>query len=318
MPSKEKLNETIERLKNADLKGISLLKLDNIIRSKIGFIPYTLAHMKKGHPIYRARLNRNCEDGRPISFNSENEISYRSDLYNIKDYGRANILGQSMFYGSFDSDTIETTRITNFFEIDELRSLENTSEELYLTIGKWRIKEDFVVLEIVFNQESIEKNPDVKRSFENQLNNIRKYFPEKEEEIKLILEFYSDQFAKKVDRKRPDDYKISAHYTFDALISKSGLLSKFDGSDVEDIWGVVYPSVQTDFQGNNIALLPSAVERFLELEVVAMFGINTRNKHTIMDNTAIVTDFGPYNSRFQWEHQERMTEDEMNEIFLKK
>jgi hypothetical protein len=318
IPNKRFLEETFKKLDNSDLQGISLTRLEHIFRNEVCFISYTLAHMKKGHFIYRARLNKKCEDGSPILFNSENEISYRTDLQNIKECGRANIPGQSMFYGSYDSESIETTRITNFFEIDELRNINNTSEELYLTIGKWEIKEDFVVLEIVFNNESIANNPDVKRSYENQLSNFSKSYPNNIEEIQLILEFYSNQFAKKVERKRSDDYKISALYTFVALTTKQSQLKKIDGSSSEPIWGVVYPSVQTEFKGNNIALIPDAVENYLELNAVGMFSINTHNKHTLMDNAEIVVDLGPYNSKFTWAKQKGLSEKEINSILMRK
>ena len=81
-----------------------------------------------------------------------------------------------------------------------------------------------------------------------------------------------------------------------------------------DLHGITYPSVRTDNRANNIAIFPDSVENFLELEMVAMFKVTKKGKHSFMDNLAIATDLGKYNSNFKWIDIQNTSEEEINKI----
>lgn len=81
-----------------------------------------------------------------------------------------------------------------------------------------------------------------------------------------------------------------------------------------DLHGITYPSVRTDNKANNIALFPDSVEKYLELEMVGMFKITKKGKHSFMDNLAISTDLGKYNSDFKWIDIQNKTEEEITKM----
>ncbi|MNY71208.1 hypothetical protein D3C86_2094980 [compost metagenome] len=60
-------------------------------------------------------------------------------------------------------------------------------------------------------------------------------------QLVTILEFYTDRFSRRAGRHT--DYKISA--AFAEQVCK-----------IAGIQGVIYPSVQTEFEGMNVALTP--------------------------------------------------------------
>lgn len=282
-PDFEKLRLTLEKLKDTDFSKISYQKIISIIKNEIVIIPISIAKIHEGYSIYRARINNNDE-----IFTSENEISYRTDYQNLNKYGRANIPHQSMFYGAFQSTEVEYPRIVNLFELSELfRNPNDLDGEVTLTIGKWRIKKEFQAIEMVFSKGNVQNNEDIKNAFEYQRNLMVKAYPEQINQIEKVLEYFSDEFAKK-EINNHFDYMITAGYTNLAL-GQNGYLQ-----------GVTYPSVRMDYKANNIAIFPETVEHFLELEMVSMFKVYKKGKEAFMDNIAIAVDLGNYNSNFKW------------------
>lgn len=146
---------------------------------------------------------------------------------------------------------------------------------------------DFEVAEVVFNTESIEKSPDIRRAFEYHVNILTQDYPEHKQQLARIMEFFSNEFAKKEIRNH-FDYMVSALYSYMAI-------------DLRGLKGIRYASVKTDFNGNNIAIAPSFMEQFLALEVAAMFKVNKNGMKTLITPIANCTDFGPLNTAFNWE-----------------
>lgn len=298
-PNIEKLEKSIQILKEADLSKVSFQKVIFSLRKGIGLIPVTIAKLQAGYPIFRARINKNGE-----IFSSEKEISYRTDFENISKYGRANVPHQSMFYGAFESSEVEYPRIVNLFELSELfRNPNNADGVEIMTVGKWRIKKEFLVVEMVFSKGNVQNNQDIKKSYEYQKGLMIKDHPDQIEQIEKVLEFFSDEFAK-ANIKNDADYKISAAYSYMVLNQRN------------DIHGVTYPSVRTDYKANNIALFPESVEQFLELENVGMFKITKKGKNSFMDNLAIATELGNLNSGFKWTDLQGKTDEEIENIII--
>jgi len=298
LPEKNKLQSIIFELKNADLSRVNYLRIINILVNELRSVPYTTTKLKAGHFIERARINKSGE-----IFNSEAEITYRTDFENIKEFGRANAPQQSMFYGAIKSDHIRNPRIVNLFESSELyRQSDKDLNEFIMTVGKWKIKQDFEVALMTFNKKIIENIPSTRIAYEYHYNNLKKDFPDRIDDIELVLEFFSDEFAKK-NIKTHNDYKISSAYSELAI-------------NVNGLNGVIYPSVRTDFQGTNVALTPQAVENYLELEVVAMFHIYKKRNKSFMDNAFIAKDFGYLNSSFKWEKIKEQDDEIINKVLL--
>ncbi|TQO37034.1 hypothetical protein GQ41_1625 [Arenibacter algicola] len=284
LPSVDELKEIISSIEEADLSKVSYNKLVNALTT-LQFVPFVTAILKKGHSIERARINKPNE-----IFTTESQISYRTDYPNIKSYGRANVPHFSLFYGAFETEVIKHPRFVNLLETSEIfRNLEKNeakNADFIMTVGKWIIKEDIEVVEIVFDENSIKNSADIKRSYEFHLEKLTKEHPEHTEQFELILKFFSNQFAKK-EINSHFDYMVSAAYT-DMAINWRGQQ------------GLTYPSVKTDYQGQNVVLTPYAVDKYLELEITAMYRVQKNGKQSIISPLKHCTDFGPLNTNFKW------------------
>lgn len=284
LPSVDELKEIISSIREADLSKVSYNKLVNALTT-FQFVPFVTAKLKKGHSIERARINKPNE-----IFTTESEISYRTDYPNIKSYGRANVPHFSLFYGAFETEVIKHPRFVNLLETSEIfRNLEKNEAEntdFVMTVGKWIIKEDIEVVEIVFDENSIKNSADIKRSYEFHLEKLTKEHPEHKEQFELILKFFSNQFAKK-EINSHYDYMVSAAYT-DMAINWKGQQ------------GLTYPSVKTDYQGQNVVLTPYAVDKYLELDMTAMYRVQKNGKQSIISPLKHCTDFGVLNTNFKW------------------
>jgi hypothetical protein len=300
LPHSRTLPDIISTFKNLNLSNVSYQKLCYSLFGQLKIVPVTSAILKAGHHIERARINYGSE-----IFHSEKEISYRTDFDKITRFGRANLPGQSLFYGAIKSEDIRHPRIINLLETSEiLRSGDLVSEtQLTMTVGKWRILRDIEVMEMVFNKDAIAALPEVKKSYEHHLNQATLDHPTRVEDVKAILEFFSDEFAKK-DVPNDEHYKISVAYTNYVLNSLN-------------FGGITYPSVRADYHGYNVALPISVVEDFMQLEVVAMFKLYKREGKLFLDNLAYATELGDLNSDFKWENLEGVPEDFINERLLK-
>ncbi len=300
LPDRDTIQKIVAELKSTNLDKVSYQKIFYKILNELKIIPFVTAKLKAGHHIERARINEPDQ-----IFYSEKELSYRTDFHNIKKYGRANFPGQSLFYGAIKSENIELPRIINLLETSELfRSADKTTKtEFVMTVGKWRIKEDFEVVEIVFNKDNIEIIPQIKKAYEYHLDRIRQEMPERIEDIEFLLRFFSDEFAKKTINS-DSEYKISVAYT--------ELATNFKG-----LSGVTYPSVRTNYEGFNVALTIPVVEKYLDLEIVAMFKVYKNGEHTLVDNLAYATDLGNMKSNFNWIDIKGTDEKLINEILLK-
>lgn len=284
LPTLQELKILIEELSSANYNLVSYNKLVAKLR-QFQFIPFVTAKLNPGYHIERGRIN---EPGQ--IFTSEKELSYRTDRDNITQYGRANIPYDSLFYGAIESDVIKHPRLINLLETSQIfRNLDKQKidqADFIMTVGKWRIKEELEIVEIVFDENSIEKSADIKKSYEHHLEKLKSELPDFAEQFSLLLKFFSNQFAKKEITSHLD-YMISAAYTDLAL--------NFKGSP-----GLKYPSVKSDYMGHNVVLTPRAVDQFLELEIAAMYRVTKNYDQTLIHPLKHAIELGPLNSNFNW------------------
>lgn len=285
LPSLDEIREIISEIENSDFSQVAYNKLYRKIQS-LKLIPFVTAKLNKGYHIERGRINKPNE-----IFTSEKEISYRSDYKNIEKYGRANVPHFSLFYGAIESDIIKHPRLVNLLETSEIfRNLKENNvdnADFVMTLGKWRILKELEVVEIVFDENSIKNSNDVKKAYEYHLKNLTKDFPDHSEHFKLILKFFSNQFAKK---------KIDAHFDYMVSAAYSDM-----AINIRSFHGIKYPSVKTEYQGHNVVLTPLAVEHFLELEIAAMFRVIKNGDKTLVTPIFHATELGKLNSDFKWE-----------------
>ena len=289
LPSIAEIEQIIAEIKDTDLSKVSFNKLFRKIQS-LQFIAFPTAILNEGYHIERSRINKPDE-----IFYSEKDISYRTDFENITKYGRANTISNSLFYGSFQSETIEHPRFVNLLETSEIfRNLEAnelTDADFVMTVGKWKIMTNIEVVEVVFDEDCIKNSKEVEKAFTYHLEKLKAEHPKHVDQFELILRFFSNEFAKK-DINSHYDYMISAIYSFLAI-------------DMGRHKGIKYQSVKADYKGNNIVLTPTVTENSLKLEVAAMFRVVKNQKETVIIPIKICTDFGTMNTNFTWKDIEQ-------------
>jgi hypothetical protein len=268
--SYDELQSRLERLKALDLSTVDFNKIIDLINSDVP-LPILISQIHAGHYIERIRINKGNE-----IFTKKRDLSYRTDLENISTFGRANSPKSSMFYGAVISSPINLPRIVALAETDELlRSKEKgtVDKDFIITVSKWKILQDIRLAEMVFMKNRIATTPEIGHAYNFHLKTFRENMPEEEvQKLVSIIEFFSEEFAKStIDSDT--DYKLSAAYSEIAL--KSGIVK-----------GLIYPSVRTDYEGSNVALLPEAVDNNLQLEEALIIHVQIKGKKVFLDNLA--------------------------------
>jgi hypothetical protein len=231
----------------SDTKSYEIVK--EIIKGML--LPHNLVNIRKGAYLYRARSNKDNE-----VFKFKNQISYNPDNTKIKEFGRANEVGQSLFYAS---NLYETA----IFESSLL--IKNNPQKIpkeTLTLGRWYVRKPIKLLAILNNYEALEKNEQLQYLYtqleKNEINSDPK--------LRLILDFFSNEFARDV-KGDTNLYKItSAYFNY--------ILSKYKG----EISGVMYPSVQFKYNDTNVAIVPDTVDDSLVLDWVGELEVDFKSK----------------------------------------
>jgi len=286
MSTQEKaLNEIIsyrDRLNEIEYDDIKTL-----IKESIRHVPIALAKLHNGAAIDRVRLNKD-----KLFFTSQNELSYITDkntINHLTEFGRANKPHQPLFYGALTSEKIKENRMTAYAETSVMlgdNDAVNLEGELF-TLSRWRTNEELIIPEIVFSVAAIKENPQTAASF---YKHYQALMDEPMRELALRqLELFSEEFARRV--RSHHDYKIAVAYA-DLLMS--------EGNHP----GILYPSVQTGYQGQNIVLRPDIVDKHLILDNVSTHRLHKNKMNAIMANYYHAKGLGENNSNFEWDLDE--------------
>lgn len=245
-----------------------------------------IATIFKGEYIDRVRINKNGE-----IFNKIDQITYITDattLDNCTEFGRANFPKQSVFYGAIPSPQAKYPRATAYIEttkVFEDHPLPDCINEIF-TLGRWKVLEDIHILEMIFSDEALKISEYARTAFNIKISEIQNHHNKQHfiDQGKL----FSEEFARSDCRNADYNYKISSaysNYVWNATPLK----------------GITYPSVKTEYQGQNVALLPELVDKKLELEIVVMFKFERENGiNKPIDSFRMAKDLGANKSDFQW------------------
>jgi hypothetical protein len=254
-----------------DLPNVDYEEIIKILRESIRRIPIPLAILHAHTAIDRARKNI----GEALFTDVHNQLSYIRDPDVITNYltefGRANKPHQALFYGATSSTLVDTPRITAIAETSALfqdRNGVNLKGELY-TVSRWRNNVPLMLLEVVFSQQALAVNPDIRRNYNNQLQMAAKAGYADMGFYEDLLIFFSEEFARPKDTHH--DYKISTAYT--ELAFKH-----------PDVQGIAFPSVQTDYYGQNVVFPPSVVDQYLEVDVLTVQRLHKNKDRMKLNN----------------------------------
>lgn len=211
--------------------------LDNII------IPLPRKKIVKGTRLVRCRSHLKGKD----FFKSINEISYIRDISKIKEFGRANEPGQSMFYCSDNLDIafIETSRITR----------ENIAKDFeYMTKGVWEVYKDLIAVNIISHDEIRGENTIIDSMSKKFEDLIKKEGTPSGKVVLKILRFFSKEFTRNANGN-PNNYKISCAF------------SNYIFNNFPKIDGILYPSSLYNKDGVNIVFKPTSVDEKLKFYI---------------------------------------------------
>jgi hypothetical protein len=246
-----------------------------IMNEELKTLPSVMLKFPKGRAVYRCRKHRSLKD----NFFFEKDISYRTDISNITDFGRCNGPGSAKFYGSFDSPDIPQGHVIAVFETSDLLQGDSLGGIERYTIGKWIAKEDIEFMAIKPPNELIKDSASYKELMsifdENWKNeNVS-------EDHKEFYELIGLEFSKLV--KKHENYK----YFISAIISDRLLMH-------EGVKGIVYPSVQSDWKGLNIVMNPTKFDQCFQLEKVLMGDLFVFSKNSFFNNIQLCNDASKY------------------------
>ena len=235
MTVSEKIIDKLKELKEQNsISSYSHIK--NILKNQIIPIPF---YDYKPYKLIRFRRHSNGEN----LFDQSEQLTYRKDILNIKNFGRANEPGQGFFYCNDHKN--HTTGISEAVSI--FRGNSNSEEEI-LTIGVWDVKKPLKLALILPTAENKGKNAEF-----DEMKKFYNGFEESEdfEELKKFNEFIAKEFTLDL-QKHKSNYKITCAFS-------NYIKEKFPEVD-----GILYASVKSEFQGTNIVLWPEVADEKLE------------------------------------------------------
>lgn len=220
----DNIKERIIFFENLDMKELNIGNIKMLL-SNFGF-PHNNYPQQTGGKVFRAQVSNEQP------FNSIARLSFNPSPANKM--GRANLEGESVFYGSnaLDVAIIESCQ-------DELR---NGKRCFYITIGEWVLQRNITLNIMCHSEAALLVGTDLPIAKEALETIINKEYPDEvmREYFLLKSEFFSKQFSKQ-EITNSNDYVFSAIYS-------SALLNNID--KICD--GICYPSVGYKLKGYNL------------------------------------------------------------------
>jgi hypothetical protein len=188
--------------------------------------PFCKFDMIAGHPpLFRVRSHTKGDGN--YFFENISDVSFRSDILNIKQFGRCNEPFQSRFYAS-------DNEILAFAEVSELVRTENKKDTSYHTTSVWKLNHN-IMISPIFEPDNVDvENLDLvevtKKCFE--IIEATNQIPQKED-LKLLLKGLANEFTKPfaLDNRTYLFSAAFANYLFETV-----------PIGINQIDGIVYPS----------------------------------------------------------------------------
>jgi hypothetical protein len=239
-------------LKELDYNNASIKEVEDLLMPLFKGYTINAPSFEPGLNLYRSRI---CNKSKPIYLH---ELSYPRTKY-VKGYGRANDVGQSMFYGSISKDI-------PFFELGAI-----VGDKLVMTI--WRTKAKLLLNHIGYSEEvfsALKSNRDANSLYQfisdtKNFNNLNTF----------VYNYLAAAFSRKILPVENHLYKLSIAITNKLLMG-------------DLLQGVLYPTIAMNGNSDNIVLKPSYVDKHMEfisvqyLEVAEHEGMKYR--YNVLDS----------------------------------
>lgn len=239
------LIDIITQLSSIDIDNTDECK-GNIHRCVNAVFPMVWLH----HPLKAGTIISRCRKDAP---NLEKSSFGCKPAELVKDFQRASIPHETVFYGAVGDRALEDGELVAMLETSKLHrdGITIGKEEIY--VSHWRVKRDIGMVIICHPNVYANSNP-IGAVKDMQINYLRclPNYPNKEliPEFDKLVELVSYQFAKSVKDGENYQYMISAYFAHNTLETDAG---------------IIYPSVQVKGQlGYNVALRPDIVESHLD------------------------------------------------------
>lgn len=251
------------------------------IHNVIISIPFMVAPLKQGVRLERVRNNYNGE-----MFSKISDLSSRPDIEKIKEYGRANLMHESVFYGCMFPENIEFARLTNVIETNPiLKSGNKTHKGKYIfTTSQWEVIGFINLLILPLNEKAILNNYITNVEFDHYILELNKVNSNVRNIVYELVKFFADEFAKPVEDHK--DYMLTAAFSHVFMVDY-------------DIDGIVYPSVKSEYRSHNIAIKPSSLIG-LDLLKVGMYELFIDKTQVQLIPLAYSLDLGKDKKNFIW------------------
>jgi hypothetical protein len=232
------IQQTLKKIDNVDLKDENAIDIiHKIVSTEIKKLPIFLKDLNVGEYLVRSRYLTDKED---FHYKVQ-DYSYNPYPVHIK-VGRANYVGQQIFYGS-------RFRVTSLGEVRFLYANREKDEARY-SLGRWEVKENLKLAAIV-TPELIRKHNAVElfdlANIIEELEEKCRYDPEMSSFID-IYRYMASKYTEAIIEGEEYKYKITA------------VFSNFIYSKLHPADGILYQSIQYP-ENFNVALTKEVVDQ---------------------------------------------------------
>lgn len=286
------IQQFISKYDKSDIASFEYSEILADIHDSVVGTPFPIVSLFDGELIERIRNNYNGE-----IFRKQEEVSFRTDLQNITDYGRVNKPHQSNFYGTLMDDNLDFARITTVLETHptlRIRSTKTTEQQIFTT-SQWLARGKFRLLIVPFHTGA--KSKRLRATAEHFTSAISFGFGVLSPKILEFLQFFSEHFGRGVSNHL--NYKLTA--AFGEVFMQDYELD-----------GIIYPSIKSEFRTQNIVLNEKGMSK-LELHKVGMFELFIHNDQVFIDSIAYAEDLGLRKDNFNWVQVERTPRETIDE-----
>lgn len=264
--NKSTVIQLIENLKSLNLKNTPSLVIEKQLEPLLEF-QLPIIKINKGSIAVRTRIIEKNE----AIFTKISEISYRTKNVEKIGKGRCNDDGEPVFYCSLETERLKPIQ-TNILEIFPRFDDETIAPIIQTISGKSQFQCDCYFPFIG----GFKNNPNLCNAGHDRFNFLDKLYKEYDSEyiecFKIVDEFLCNEFSKKV--KNEYEYKISA--TYSKMIH------------AKDRIGIVYPSVNSNQAGLNIAIYKESVDLgIIQCRMAIYSKFYTRNKNIVNEHLMI-------------------------------